>query len=268
MGKSYQPYPFGLPHLPSLDPYRAYNPRITVPDRTDPSPVTSLRRLAAGVLLLLVLPRPATGQMADPKAAFAQSLARFSVSLDGTLGDEGRAVRAALDGMARGLRDWDDTLQALEKTASVELPRAESALAARMHVALGAAYLDRSRVADALREFEAASRLDSGRADAFAFQGLAHAQLTNDLEPAVASFQQAAALDPANPIRAYMLGRALIRSGRETDAREAYRSVMRLWREGVGRRADTPLDTPFIRLGLVQERSGVEPFFPPVLYVE
>ncbi len=102
--------------------------------------------------------------MADPKAAFTQSLARFSVGLDGTFGDEGRAVRSALDAMERGLREWDDTLQALEKASAVELPRADPALAARMHVALGAAYLDRSRVADALSEFEAASRLDPSRA--------------------------------------------------------------------------------------------------------
>jgi tetratricopeptide (TPR) repeat protein len=224
--------------------------------------------VAVGLLLLLASPRPATGQIGDPKAAFSQSLARFGVALDGTFGDEGRAVRSALDAMARGLGEWDDTLHALEKAAATELPRADPALAARMHVALGAGYLDRSRVTDALREFEAASRLDPSRAEVFAFLGLAHVQLTREYERAVASFQRAAALDPANPIRAYTLGRALSKNGKATEARQAFQAVRRLWNESVGAHPTTPLDTPFIRLGLVQERSDAEPFFPPVLYAE
>ncbi len=85
---------------------------------------------------------------------------------------------------------------------------------------------------------------------------------------AVASFRQAAVLDPANPIRAYMLGRALSKSGRDTEALQAYQTVLRLWREAAGQRPDKPLDSPFIQLGLVQERSGAEPFFPPVLYAD
>jgi tetratricopeptide (TPR) repeat protein len=139
-----------------------------------------------------------------------------------------------------------------------------------MHVALGAAYLDRNRLTDALREFDAASRLDPTRAEVFVFEGLAHAQLANDARRAVESFRQAAALDPANPVRAYLLARALSKSGRHAEAREAYQTVLRLWSEGTGagEHASKALDAPFIRLGLLQERSGVEPFFPPVLYAE
>ena len=176
-------------------------------------------------------------------------------------------MRTALENMTWGLEQWDETLRASEVALKAELPRAEPALAARMHVAVGAAYLDRTRVADALREFETASRLDSSRADVFTFQGLAHAQLGNDPGRAVPFLRKAAALEPSNPISAYLLGRALSQSGKEAEARQVFQTVLRSWRESVAKSRATP-DTPFIRLSLVQERSGAEPFFPPVLYEE
>jgi tetratricopeptide (TPR) repeat protein len=233
--------------------------------------MTALYRLPVCLALVLLWATPcANGQPVDPKNAFLQALARFSVSIDGTFGDEGRTARAAFDAMVRGLGEWDATLRVSEAAFAAELPRADPALAARMHVALGAAYLDRARLGDALHEFDAASRLDPTRADVFVFEGLAHAQIANDPARAVESFRQAAALDPASPVRAYLLARALGKSGRHAEARQAYQTVLRLWSDetGSGEHASKALDAPFIRLGLVQERSGVEPFFPPVLYAD
>jgi tetratricopeptide (TPR) repeat protein len=183
-------------------------------------------------------------------------------------GDEGRSVRSALDAMTRGLQDWDRTLQASETAMAAELPRATSATAARMHLAVGAAYLDRGRLVDALREFDAVSRLEPNRADVFTFQGLAHSQLGNDLDRAADAFREAAKLDPADPVRAYELARALSKSGKETEARQAFRDVLGLWNKTVSERPVAALESPFIRLSLVSERSGIEPFFPPVLYQE
>jgi tetratricopeptide (TPR) repeat protein len=222
------------------------------------------------MLLLFSAPGPVWSQGAEPKTAFLQALARFSVALDGVFGDEGRVVRSALDDMARGLDEWDATLRASETALSVELRRADSASAARMHVAMGAAYLDRGLVPDALREFESAGRLDSSRADVFMFQGLANAQLANDPARAAAAFRQAAALDPTSPVLAYLIGRSSSRAGKKTEALQAFRDVLHLWNQGVGEGSSTSSvpDAPFIRLGLVEERSGVEPFFPPVLYAE
>jgi tetratricopeptide (TPR) repeat protein len=222
---------------------------------------------AASVVLALASARPAPGQV-DPKAAFFQSLARFSAALDGPLDDDGREVRDALDGMSRGLDQWDATLRSSEAIFAANLPGSPAAAAARMHIAIGAAFLDRSRLQDALREFAAGSRLDPGRADVFTFQGVAYDQLLRDFDRAAASYRQAAALDPLNPARAYQLARALARAGRRDDALQACQTVLRLWRKDIGEHAPIPIDTPFVQLGLVQERAGAEPFFPPVQYAE
>ncbi len=223
---------------------------------------------AASVILLLVSSRPVRGQANDPKDPLFQSVARFSVALDGTFGDEGRAVRAARDGMARGLDDWDATLRASESAFTQQLPGAAPDVAARLHVAIGAAFLDRGRLQDALRELEAGAHLDPGRADVFTFEGVAYEQLAGDGERAIAAFRKSAQLDPSNPVPAYLLARALAKSGKPADAVEAYRSVFALWRARAGDVAPSAHAAPFIRLGLFQERSGAEPFFPLAAYAD
>jgi tetratricopeptide (TPR) repeat protein len=219
----------------------------------------------------LVFSAMTRAQVADPKAAFFQSLGRFSVALDGPLGDEGRAVRMALDGMARGLEEWDASIRASETAFATALPGSDAATAARMHVAVGAAFLDRNRVQDALREFAAGAHLDPARVDAFLFQGIAYDQALGDQEKAATSFRQATALQPGNLELQYMLARALDKTGRHAEALQGFQAVSRAWRDDVqAHPISSPAahDAPFIRLGLLQERSGVEPFFPPVLYAE
>jgi len=223
---------------------------------------------AAAAVLSLASTCPALGQTADPQAAFFQSLARFSVALDGPFGDEGRAVRVALDGMTRGLDEWDATVRASEVLFATALPGSDAVTAARMHVAVGAAFLDRSRLQDALREFAAGARLDPSRADALLFQGIAYDQAIGDFDKAAASFRQAAALEPGNLVLQYLLGRALDKSGKHAEALQAFQTALRLWREDLGAHAPTAHDTPFIRLGLLQERPAVEPFFPLARYAE
>jgi tetratricopeptide (TPR) repeat protein len=223
---------------------------------------------AASAVLSLAAGCPALAQTADPKAAFFQSLAQFSVALDGQLGDEGRVIRASVDGMARGLDRWDATLRASESSFAVALPGSDAATAARMHLAIGAAFLDRNRLQDALREFAVGAHLDPARADAFQFQGIAYDQAIGDFEKAAAAFHEAAELEPANPLFPYLLGRALDKSGRHAEALEAFRTVLRLWRQDIGTHAPSAHDTPFIRLGLLQERPGVEPYFPLARHAE
>jgi tetratricopeptide (TPR) repeat protein len=152
---------------------------------------------------------------------------------------------------------------------AADLGSADPALAARMHQALGGVYLDRSRVKDALREFAAALRLDPDRADLYTFQGLAYSQTTAD-DPVAATqaFQKASALEPRDPVRAYVLARQLTRVRNLPEARKAFQLVV----EGrPGRTAGqdgAAAASPFIRLGLVPEKSRVEPFFPPLPYAE
>ena len=133
-------------------------------------------RLAPGLLLALVAIPAAAGQAADPKTDFVQALARFSLGLEGTYGDEGSRIRSSLDSMDQELERWDATIRTYEMAMASEVNGAEPQVAARLHAALGGVYLDRSRVADALREFVAASRLDPSRAEVYALHHRAVAQ--------------------------------------------------------------------------------------------
>ena len=153
---------------------------------------------------LLVLAAPsAAAQAADPKTEFVEALARFGLSLDGPFGDEGTAVLSSLDAMVIGLLRWDLTIRRSEADMATGLTNADAGLAAAMHMAIGGAYLDRSRVDDALREFDTASRLDASRGDLFTFQGLIYSQIAHDPARAIEAFGKASALDPRNPARAW-----------------------------------------------------------------
>jgi tetratricopeptide (TPR) repeat protein len=213
---------------------------------------------AASVVLALASARPVEPQTADPKAAFVESVARFGAMPD----------RASLDAMTRALEQWDASLRSSEAVFAANLPGSAPAAAARMHVALGAAFLDRSRVQDALREFNAGAALDPVRADTFTFQAIAYDQVLHDYDRAAAAYARAASLDPLSAARAYQLARALDKAGKRADALAAYRSVLQLWRRDIGGHTPIGIDTPFIQLGLVPEQPGAEPFFPPAQYAD
>ena len=210
--------------------------------------------MGAGVL---GLPRPSSAQ-ADFKAAFVESVQRFSVAPD----------RASLEAMTRALARWDASVRASEAQFAASLPGSSAPVAARMHTALGAMYLERGRLQDALREFDAGAHLDPARADVFAFQGAASDQLLHDRERAATAYRQAAALDPLNATRAYLLARALERAGKPVEAADAYRGVLRLWQRDVGAHVSIAIDRPFIQLALIEEAPGTQPFFPPERYAE
>ena len=213
---------------------------------------------AASVVLALASGRPAHGQIADPKTAFVERVARFGAAPD----------RASLDAMSRALEQWDTSLRSSEALFAANLPGSGSLAAARMHVAIGAAFLDRGRVQDALREFTGGAALDPGRADTFTFQGVAYDQLLRDFDQAAVAYSRAAALDPLGPARAYLAARALDKAGKRDEALARYRTVLQLWRRDATGHAPIAVDTPFIQLGLVQEQPGAEPFFPPAPYAE
>jgi len=160
-----------------------------------------------------------------------QALGKFSLSLDGAYGDEGPRILASLDALDRSVQQWDAAISGYQAEARRN-PPSDLARAALMHVDLGGLYLDRGRFADAEREFDAATALDAGRADTFALQRLAHSAL-GDTEAAAASF-----------------------------ARAALRVVIDSKQGDGGDHAPAR----FMQFGLVEERPGVEPFFPPALY--
>ena len=207
----------------------------------------------------------AAAQSPDPKSNFVQALGRFSLALDGEYGDEGPRILASLDTLDRSVTRWDDAIREYEAEAS-KRPPADPTLAARMHVALGGLYLDRARLADAIREFDAALALDGSRPDTFTLRGLASAA-AHDTRGAATSFKKALDLDPANHARAYLWARTLAQAGNADEARAAIRLITDNQKRDAGDGAATG-STPFMRFGLVEERGGVEPFFPPAIYAD
>jgi len=220
--------------------------------------------------MLLAVSPAMGGQLAaaNPNSEFLRALAQFSLGLDGTYGDEGPNVRSSLESMERGLDQWDAAIQASEAAMNREIGRLEPAATARLHAALGGAYLDRGRINDALREFTTANQLDPTGADIHTVQGQLYQELMNIPDAATEAFQTAATLDPRNPVRWYVLARQLAKSGKPEEAARARQNLQTSWEQRAVGKGRTAVAPPFVRLTLVQEKSRVEPFFPPVLYAD
>ncbi|HET9270231.1 MAG TPA: hypothetical protein VFO31_18775, partial [Vicinamibacterales bacterium] len=214
-------------------------------------------------LVLVAAAGPGDAQDADPKAAFTAGLARFSLALDGAFGDEGPVASASLAAMDRARQQWDAVIRAYETGLAAEVAKAAPPLAARMRLALGGAYLDRNRFRDAQRQLDEALRLDASRVEALTVRGLIEAQLTAQPREALDDFAKAAALTPADPVRAYLHARQLVAVGAADDAIAA---AMRRFVATQRAAGPSPDGMPFIRPGLVQEVPDIEPFFPPAAY--
>lgn len=224
------------------------------------------RRLFREPLLACTLAAFATlarvsAQAPDPRGDFLNALGQFSLALDGTYGDEGARLSNALDGMAAALSQWDAMIQSRERAMAAEIAGADAKLAARMHLALGGLYLDRLRVDDALRELKAARASDADRPEVPLFQWLIHAQFTGDKAAAGESLKAAHALSPNDPVRTYLLARHLIAN----EQQEAGIEMLQKVRPTPDQAATS---APFIRIDLVREAPGIDPFLPPAGYAE
>jgi tetratricopeptide (TPR) repeat protein len=214
-------------------------------------------------VLSIAVPAAAHAQNANPKAAFTEALARFSLALDGAFGDEGPVASASLTTMDRARQQWDAVIRNYETGLAAEIAGAPPALGARMHLALGGAYLDRNRFRDAQRQLDEALRLDAGRVEALTDRGLIEAEFTAQPRQALDDFAKAAALTPADPVRAYLHARQLVAVGAADDAVAA---AMRRFVAAQSAAGPSPDGMPFVRPALVQEVPDIEPFFPPATY--
>src|SRR4029450_2943967 len=102
------------------------------------------------------------------KQEFVAALRQLSIALTGRFGDEGRSVRSDIDSLEMALRRWDQSIVAFEKDLQ------QQGVGSGGHAALGTVYLDRFRIEDAVRSFEAAARIDPRRADVYRFMAMAH----------------------------------------------------------------------------------------------
>jgi tetratricopeptide (TPR) repeat protein len=199
---------------------------------------------AARLLLVLGITAALTLR---PSLAYAQ-LEAFVQAVRGLVDAAGQTeparstdIRSAAGRMAAALAEWDRNISALEAQVarvSRESSGAPNDATYRLHVELGVAYRVRGRVADALREFDAAAALRPSSSD---LQMLRALTLEAAGRPAEAgkAFLDAWHLDTGDPVKAYYVTQRLNAGGVAERAR-----------------ARTLLTDAYQRLGLDAPRPG------------
>jgi tetratricopeptide (TPR) repeat protein len=213
---------------------------------------------AAALLLLSVTSTAAqTPQhIFERKQAFVAAIRQFSISIAGRFGDEGRRLNVDIDTMAAALAAWDESIATFEKGLRGRRLDADD------YVALGSVQLDRHRLADAVRSFAAATKLDSTRADLHVLVAMAHA-LSGQRADATRALTRAAALEPGNVVVRYELARAAMEAGSPPGSTPVFTAFHELAARTLAAGGSVALTRP----ALVRQTAGVAPIFPPAPYV-
>ena len=152
--------------------------------------------------LLAALAVPSTA--AAQRDGFLAAWVEFYQTVRGAYGDEGPELSAQLEKMTTALAAWDRDVRDAESQLQPRLKGADVNTSLEVHAILAALYLDRSRFDDALREFEAAIRIDPARAAFHRYKGLIYQATARQAEAAEA-FRSAWRLDPMDPQNAHRL---------------------------------------------------------------
>ena len=224
--------------------------------------------LFAGAVVTL-LASPAVAQSPpETKQEFVAGLLDFAAATAGTFGDEGERLQSALATMESGLIKWDAQVWVYETVIASKIDTAAPTVAADMRTVLGALFLERGRLEDALREFGAATTLDPRRADIRAFQALAYATADRPLE-AAKTYEAASQLDPGDPLKPYLIAHQLAKAGR---SEEAIAALVRVRSAAQGRAFEQPTGTnrpaPFIQTTLLENAPAGIAVFVPARYAD
>jgi len=220
-------------------------------------------RLTGFLLLLVLSVSPARGQGKDPKREFTEALGRVTAALEGRFGDDPSLVADGLAAIEQALAGWNDAVARYEASFAGNLAKSSLQGAARLHVAMALTLAENGRVDDALKQLDAAIALSPRDVDAHTVLGLVHSQVTLNIVAATSAFRVAVAADPAAPLQRYLLAKHLADQG----ALEEAASVGLALRTDA-RSPDAPDRVPFLRIPLIPEVPGVEPYFPHVRYAE
>src|SRR5262245_21946072 len=192
------------------------------------------------------------------KQEFVAALRQLSITLTGRFGDEGRSLRSDIDSLEMALRRWDQSIVAFERDFQ------QRGFDVEAHTALGTVYLDRYRVEDAIRSFEAAARLDARRADVYQFMAMAYG-LANRPSEAVQALTRAADIQPDDAVVRYEIARYAMESGPSPLPSAIFESFQIAAEKQL---AQSQAEPPFTRPGLLRQVAGVAPIFPPAPYVQ
>jgi tetratricopeptide (TPR) repeat protein len=214
---------------------------------------THFLRLAC-TLWLVLWPQLAQAQAKD---AFVDGLTQLINAVDGSFGDEGPALAAAVAAMARGLAEWDARIAGVESGFRSDVAAAAPPAAGRMRATLGTVYLERGRIDNALEQFAAAVKLESSLAQAHVLRGLAYDRSNRPAE-AAAAYRAAWQTKPDEAITAYLVLRADPAASAALDA----------LRTAVMRRAEPASASPegFPVADLLDDASVAGPLFAPAAY--
>lgn len=221
-----------------------------------------LKRRLVPVLLLaaLAVPAPAAAQ----RDMFLKAFVQFHQALRGAYGDEGLQLTGHLDTMTAALAGWDAELRDAENQLRTRLKGADAATALQVHTILASLYLERGRLADALREFDADVKIDPARAAFHRYRGLIHQAMMRPAE-AAAAYRTAWLRDPNDPQNAYRL---IVNRSPATTAAQIAQAVATLGRvEGeLVRRQRTRAEAPFRTVQAIDDDAGGTMAFVPPAY--
>jgi len=161
--------------------------------------------LVLGTAATLTLrPSPAHAQL----EAFVQAVRGIADAAGQTEPARSADIRSAAGRMAAALAQWDRNISVLEARVSRERARPPNDGAYRLHVELGVAYRARGRVADALRELDAAAALRPSSSDVQMLRALTLEAAGRPVEAGKA-FLNAWHLDARDPVKAYYVTQQL-----------------------------------------------------------
>ena len=128
-------------------------------------------------------------------------------------------IKAAVDRMAAALAEWDRAITAIDRRIAHDLENARGERAYSLHFELAVTYLERGRLADALRHLEMASDAVPAASDAQVLRAVV-LELSGKRDAAATLWHSVWSLDRGNPVKAYHALRAGASSWDERTAAE------------------------------------------------
>jgi tetratricopeptide (TPR) repeat protein len=208
-----------------------------------------LRRLLTVSVALTLTLHAATARA--QLETFMQSVRELTLAAGQPQSQHTTGIRAAAMHMRNALVEWDRNIATLEARVDAGRSEASDSRRAQLHVELGVAYRARGRLADALREFDAAIALRPSGSDVRVLRALT-LEASGRSADAAASFRDAWALDPRNPVKAYYVAQ---RSSVDAADRERARAFLHEY-AGAAAVPTTPA-APFVTLNAIPD--GLSP---------
>ena len=256
-----------LPRGTSSGMRSAYKNQPAVYNRRDYARMS--HRTASTLLTLIVSAAALTAQSPEPKAAFVQAVGQFSLALDGAYGDEGARIRSSLDAMSRALGALgcdDPHVRGRDGGRHPHCGACDSHSRCIWRSA-GSISIVPAPPMDCVSS-RPRRQLDQTRPDVPVFEALAHSQLEGNDTAAIDGASPRVDTQPERRDDGVRPRAPPVRARAPSIWRAAHTNAS--WPARARRPAqDQPQPTtPVHHLRLFQETSGIEPFFPPALYVD